>query len=200
VGRDRPSEVYDNAPAIIRKILVFPYADGFRFVQALYVGGGYDTVDGAFRNPPQSTEQILHPSMYQQGRGPTTVTLAASEAITSAGWVVEDEDTMGEFFIRTWFEEAMNSGEASAAAAGWGGDRYRLFRDAAGRYALGAMTVWDTPRDAEEFEKALKRYVDEGLPVGMKSRVARSGAEVRLAVAPDENTLALLLEGLNTAS
>jgi hypothetical protein len=200
VGRDRPSTVYDNAPAVVRKILVFPYSEGFSFVQALYISEGYKPVDAAFMNPPQSTEQILHPSMYREGHGPVAVALAANEAMLSGGWQVEDEDTMGEFFLKTWLEEEMTPEEASTASAGWGGDRYHMFRDESGRNALGAVTVWDTEGDAAEFAEALERYVDGGLAAGVVGRVEHAGSEVRLGVAPDENTLSLLIDGLSTAS
>jgi hypothetical protein len=43
----------------------------------------------------------------------------------------------------------------NAAASGWGGDRWYLYRDG-GSAAVVAATVWDSERDAREFEAALK--------------------------------------------
>jgi hypothetical protein len=42
----------------------------------------------------------------------------------------------------------------NAAASGWGGDRLHFYESETGGATVLA-TVWDTPRDAEEFEAAL---------------------------------------------
>ena len=58
-----------SAPMFIREQLLFPYGDGFNFVRRLYqTGGGYVGVDDAFKNPPDSTEQILHPDNIERGK------------------------------------------------------------------------------------------------------------------------------------
>ena len=43
---------------------MFPYQQGLEFVMTLLDKGGYAAVDAAFKNPPVSTEQILHPDQY----------------------------------------------------------------------------------------------------------------------------------------
>ena len=48
----------------MRKLLIFPYLDGARFVAAGYHRGGWAAVDAIYRNPPQSTRQIIHPELY----------------------------------------------------------------------------------------------------------------------------------------
>ena len=58
------SPVYDNAPAFLKEDFVFPYNQGSTFVQDLYSNGGWASVDAAYLNPPDSTEQILHPNLY----------------------------------------------------------------------------------------------------------------------------------------
>ena len=42
----------------------------------------------------------------------------------------------------------------NAAAAGWGGDRWELWRRG-DRAAVFLVSEWDTPEDAEEFANAL---------------------------------------------
>jgi hypothetical protein len=65
------------------------------------------------------------------------------------------------------------------AAAGWGGDRYELWRRGDER-ALVMRWRWDRARDADEFEARLReRYGDRGA-------IGRRGGEVTLAVADDE--------------
>ena len=68
----------------------------------------------------------------------------------------------------------------AGAAAGWGGDRYELWRrgdDA----ALIMRWRWDTPRDEAEFEARLREVM------GDRGVVVRRGGTVTLAVAPDRD-------------
>ena len=72
------------------------------------------------------------------------------------------------------------SGGSSRAAAGWGGDRYELWRrgdDA----ALIMRWRWDTPRDEDEFEARLREVI------GDRGVVVRRGGTVTLVVAPDRD-------------
>ena len=41
-----------------------PYSDGPAFVQAIREEGGWDAVDAVYENPPESTEQTIHPEKY----------------------------------------------------------------------------------------------------------------------------------------
>src|SRR5215212_1396537 len=45
----------------------FPYQEGAAFVALLYQDGGWRAVNAAFKNPPRSTEQVLHPERYISG-------------------------------------------------------------------------------------------------------------------------------------
>jgi hypothetical protein len=58
-------------------------------------------------------------------------------------------------------ETQLTEAEAETAAAGWGGDAYVALRDdAAGTEALVLLTVWDRPRDANEFAVAMVRLAE----------------------------------------
>ncbi|MGH9280317.1 MAG: hypothetical protein ACRD12_19735, partial [Acidimicrobiales bacterium] len=48
----------------------FPYVAGPAFVESLLDAGGTARLDDAFRRPPRSTEQILHPDRYLAGDAP----------------------------------------------------------------------------------------------------------------------------------
>lgn len=47
---------------------------------------------------------------------------------------------------------------ARNAAAGWDGDRYALWEDAAGQEILVWRSIWDTPEDARAFGRALAQF------------------------------------------
>ena len=54
----------NSVPDVFRERLLFPYTHGLDFVKSLYARGGFETVNQALKEPPVSTEQILHPEKY----------------------------------------------------------------------------------------------------------------------------------------
>src|SRR5205085_6086849 len=70
----------------------FPYEEGVAFAALLYQNGGWDAVDAAFKNPPRSTEQVLHPDRYIGGDAPKPIALPALQL---NGWHRITEDTLG---------------------------------------------------------------------------------------------------------
>ena len=144
-------EALATVPAVIRENLIFPYVEGLFFCLALR-GETADNakINKAFRHLPTSTEQILHPEKYLAGEQPQELVLADLSGILGSEWKQAENNVMGEFFIRMLFSE-FQSPVASKIAAGWGGDRYAILQDAAGRYVLVWLTAWDTESDAQEF-------------------------------------------------
>ena len=57
-----------KAPSTLQALVVFPYLSGLNFVHQLLRHGGYRAVDRAFKRPPISTEEILHPQQYLRAR------------------------------------------------------------------------------------------------------------------------------------
>jgi hypothetical protein len=145
-------------PKVLQESLLFPYTAGLSFVQALQASGGWDAVNGAFRDPPASTEQVLHPEKYASHEAPIDVTLPADlPAKLGSGWTKGLEDTLGEFQLKVWLDQAGGgSGGPSAdtAAAGWGGDRVMLLDGPNGARAIALKTAWDSAADASEFAAA----------------------------------------------
>jgi len=56
--------VFNKAPLYLRRTLTFPYSDGGRFQQAVFLHDGQAAFARVFRDPPTSTAQILHPALY----------------------------------------------------------------------------------------------------------------------------------------
>ena len=67
-GDDFP--VFSQAPLYIRESLTFPYTEGMRFQDAVYRELGPAAFERVFRDPPRSTQQIMHPETYLAGRMP----------------------------------------------------------------------------------------------------------------------------------
>jgi len=136
--------VFRSAPLVVREELVFPYLAGAEFIR------WWDTQLGKGPLPtraemPRSTEQILHPERYAAGDRPLNV-----QFVEPADQVLH-EDTMGELELEIWSAQMRGGGEVlDDLPLGWGGDRFRVYRTAAGP-ALVLYTVWDDSTSARRF-------------------------------------------------
>ena len=148
-----------DAPPILEAELTMPYLDGLDFVTALYQQGGWDAVNAAFADPPQATAQILHPERYLEGIEPGVVQVAAGEPVLGAGWELIDEATLGEFYLREYLGTQLAARDAARAAAGWYGDRYRLYHHAGDDARAWVLHLaWDSEQDAAAFSDAYQTF------------------------------------------
>jgi hypothetical protein len=182
-----------RAPAYLRDTAIFPYQDGLAFVSRLTANGGYAAVDAAFADPPDSTEQILHPDKYFQREPPIEVNIPIALVDRSApGWAVAAQDTLGELLLRIWLSEGgVAPADARTATTGWGGDRLLLLRGPGDGVAVAVDTEWDTAADAAEFAAAARTAMAKISPVG--GVVHTSGSRtVWIAIGESASTLATL--------
>jgi hypothetical protein len=182
-----------------------PYATGPGFVAAVKDRGGWDAVDAVYSDPPDSSEQVIHPSLYPDEK-PVNVTVPdRSNASWSRFDVSPVADTVGEASIYAMFvsngvvEPQDRYGYNATPSAGWGGDALVPYQSDDGEYGYVWTTAWDSESDAREFEQAyldlLERkgaterdgdvyVVDESNPYGDAFRVTRDGDRVRIVNAP----------------
>jgi len=83
-------------PAGTDFLVRFPYEAGDRFVGALDRAGGNAARDEAYRSPPLSTEQVLHPERYFTGEAPAVVALPEFPDLQAKGYALSDAGTIGE--------------------------------------------------------------------------------------------------------
>jgi hypothetical protein len=190
--------------------LVWTYLGGQRFVAELRdLAGSWKLVEFAFdERPPASTEQVLHPRKYVTDERPAAVRIDDAE-LRDQGWRRADRSVFGELATSLLLELGVDGEAADAAAEGWDGDRYELWRRAAAptdcehpcraELVLVARWRWDTATDRAEFERAVEGYVVEGLggdPVAPGQwavtdgyiALAGSGRDAALVFAPDAAT------------
>ena len=142
-----------ESPYFLQQTLEFAYTEGAAFISIILQLGQFAAVDAVFVDPPKSTEQIMHPEKYFDKEDPIEIDIP--DDAMRRGWAVQAENVFGEFFLRTWLE-ALGSENATAAAAGWGGDTYAVFEDSSsGETGLAVTLAWDTSDDSTEFFKAL---------------------------------------------
>ena len=146
-------EQLEKAPKVIRESLLFPYGQGLNFAYELVKTRGWEGVSKAFKDLPQSTEQVLHFEKYEQHEAPIKVQLEDALPVLGAGWKRISLDVNGEYGYRVILSEFLSRSESDQAAAGWGGDQYVLYENN-GAVVLAHLSVWDTAKDAEEFFKS----------------------------------------------
>ena len=144
-------QAFRSAPHVIQRAYLFRFQEGFQFVATLFQNNEFDAINQAFEEIPQSTEQILHPDKYVSRDEPDTVELPELVEVLGEGWTEVDRDTMGEFFLLSYLETDFAAERAAAAADGWGGDTYRLFRGPQDESLLVLAVTWDSENDAQEF-------------------------------------------------
>jgi hypothetical protein len=135
---------YRRAPLWIREGLLAPYIYGAQFANYWQASEYADTVPYGPRTP-RSTEQILHFARYDAGDHPVTLRFTGDSA------AVLTEDVLGEMEIQMLAAQLAGAQTLGRLVPiGWGGDRYRVARTAAGP-ALVWYVVWDDEESAAAF-------------------------------------------------
>lgn len=159
--------------------LLGAYMSGANLCQTVQAAGGWDALDKLYAEPPQSTEQCLHPEKYAKARDrPTPLALPGIADVSgpaASGWRRADLAVHGELYLRVLLlRHGTASAAARKAAAGWDGDVYGAWRSADGRTSIVLATTWDTPRDAQEFFDAYRRT----LPKKYEKLVEETGSDL----------------------
>jgi len=203
---------YEDAPTVVRETAWFPYDQGLVFVAALAENGGWEQVNQAFRSPPQSAEQVMHPDKYLSGEVGHAPDVGNLTDVLGPEWVELIRDVLGELYVRVYLERELGSEEALMAAEGWEGDRGVLVvNEDEDRYAWVHRMSWDSVDNADEFysfyvtfmtragtashpvdEQHRERWQDED----QVTYLGQSGQDTLLVLASDWETVDLLLAEL----
>lgn len=161
-----------TAPRFLVQTLTFPYIGGMNFCGAIMSSGNWQKINRAYDNPPNSTEQILHPDKFIGERDePTPVEECDISGTLGKDYKMAYNDVMGEFGIRQILLEFLDVMEdeddeyMANGPKGWDGDRIALFRnDKIGHSVISWKTVWDSEKDAQEFFSCIKYYYTKRFP------------------------------------
>jgi hypothetical protein len=161
-----------SVPAVLKRSVVAPYIDGVAFTHALRSAGGWAAVDAAWRDPPATTEQMLHPEKYR-AREPAEQ-LPTPVALSGGPDRVLYHDVLGEQSLRIVFEEWVPPSTASDAASGWAGDAVAVFANG-DRRAVAVHLRYDTEEQAIRGFEVLARGA---LTAEAKPKAERPGVAV----------------------
>src|SRR5262249_12437816 len=164
-------------PPFVQELQEFPYEAGLKFVQALVDRGGEGAVDAAFRNPPVSTEQILHPDTYPSDH-PAPVSVAKPAGLSHHSEVIAELAVWGAW-VSLLLQLQLPQAQDAEATDFWDGAEYKAWSN--GQHTVVVLrTAWDTEGDATEFQAALASFTN-----GMPAHVTRTGSDVTAVFASD---------------
>lgn len=148
--------LYEDPPTPASRLTLGWYHFGYRYVDARI--DEPSNLEGAYAPFPNSTEQVLH-NETPTAEPPLVVN---AEIDTGGDWtVLRRADRKGELFVRVLLRTELDRNRSARAAAGWGNDRWwLLYDDETGDDAVAWILRWDSRADADEFERAVRAYVD----------------------------------------
>lgn len=156
------------------------YGDGARFVARVHAHGGRAAIDAALRDPPTSTEQVLHPEKYL-GRDrdePVRFGEADVGSVLGKEWRQALAGDLGELILRILFCRALGEERGPPVAEGWDGCRFQLYEREGRVPLLVLMTAWDSEHDAAVFAGAWCDWAGrrDGKPYDVHVKTGPAGA------------------------
>lgn len=158
------SKALRDAPAIISETLLFPYIRGVVFCAKQTNAGGWKALDAVYREPPLSTEQVLHPEKYRdRPDAPTQIDLG--ELPIAGPWKELTRNVVGEMQLAILLKKH----DGKRAAAGWDGDQYIVYEGPNEAVGLVWLSTWDSEDDAAEFARSYAKFQTGKLPEGAET-------------------------------
>jgi hypothetical protein len=146
-----------NAGSRLTRFLVlergFASTVGLRLAADLRNVGGTTAVRSALRRFPATTEQVFHIDKFLQHEPASKIVLPAN----AAGMRLRTAGSFGELDVRALLA-VFRVPRLDAAAAGWGGGRSAVYRNASTEAILVALD-WDSAADAVQWGGAAAAYV-----------------------------------------
>jgi hypothetical protein len=149
--------MFDQAPLYLRVTLVFPYSQGMLFQQAVIEKRGRAAFTEVFRNPPLSTQQILHPEKYLAGEQPLRPPLPQIE--NQRAYKTVTDGALGELDHAVLIRQYAGEQESEALAPELRGGFFRLLESAGHRIVLLYASEWSGEQAARRFFAAYEKVL-----------------------------------------
>ena len=153
---DSAYPVFSKAPLYIRRTLMFPYEEGEKFQQAVFLKEGKAAFSRLFDQPPVSTAQVLHPDRYFAKVASTTPELP--KPIRHAKSFVGG--SVGELDQRILLQQYLDAASAEALAPKLKGATYRIDEMKPDRrQMLIYVSEWEDEKSAAQYFEAYQRVL-----------------------------------------
>ena len=179
--------------------LIFQYSDGVRFVSEAYKRGGWKAVDALYLKPPQSSQQIIDPSLYfDRPLAPIAVSVDGYQSMLK-DWNKIDEDTFGELSIQLILQLGYSKNAPQVAVAKrWVGDRMAILKRGP-EVAVIWIAAFHDDDSARQFEDAYRIMLDRER-ANVPHNVERRANAVLVIAGPITNQSATLAPAIWKAS
>jgi hypothetical protein len=184
----------EGVPPFVHAIEVWPAETGGQFVGIISDVEEIEAINEHFGQLPPSTEQIIHREKLGRDE-PVPVDVPDLGPALGDGWTDLDVMDVGEAWLDAMLALRLGADDAAAAAAGWGGGRYRAWTDGSHTVVL-LETSWDTPQEADEFLTAMRTWIDEGDGGPAAAGTTADPKQVVALFASDPGTLTALERAL----
>ncbi|MBI3693936.1 MAG: hypothetical protein HY238_03720 [Acidobacteria bacterium] len=142
--------VFGAAPLYVQQTMMFPYTQGTLFQQAVVQKLGVEGCAEAFRRPPVSSQQVLHPELYFARSAPSKPPLP--HAPLPSGYKKLAEGTLGELDHQILLRQFAGEEEARELAPRWKGSRYAIWENKKEKRAVLSYAVeWASEADAARY-------------------------------------------------
>lgn len=161
----------DEMPSTVLVPIVDEYFRGAQLIAATHERGGWKAVDALYADPPESTEQVLHPStkLFPHRDHPHRVAIAKPTDGTEVASLVFGE-LQWQIYFQLWLPA-----QKAIASEGWGGDRVSVVKRGDGTLVARIATVWDTQQDADELHTAYVASLAKRFPKGAGDPTSPAG-------------------------
>lgn len=144
--------VLKASPLYIRQSLLFPYAEGALFFDAVYNEQGKAAFGNVFTDAPIDSAQILHPERYFAHVKPTNPPLPELAELKNSPKL--NDGSLGEFDHRILLWQYVGESAGKALAADLAGSEFRISGLGKQRRPILLYTSeWDSDAHAREFLK-----------------------------------------------
>lgn len=173
---EKAIKAMDDIPPFMIETMVGAYLKGMGFVFEIQKQG-WEKVSELYKNPPVSSEQILHPEKWLANEFPVKFEWPSFAQKLFSDWKLLESNTVGEIQWRIIFSEH-GMGEAGLTAAeGWNGDSFAIFEHKKnGKLLLLVCSSWDTEKEAREFKAAYEKLLAVKYPEGNETIKIQSNA------------------------
>ena len=176
---------FRDAPIFLKEELTFPYRYGLDFTAALLQAGGKQLAyEGAFKDPPKTTREIMEPQTYLAHEKLEPLKMIDMDK-DFKGYDAFDIGAMGEFDVDVLIEQYAGRDEAGSMYPEWRGGYYYAGKpktDKSAPLSLLYISRWSSAAKAAEFAgvyaKSLAQRYKKQQAVGTDGKSAEDAPPV----------------------